>query len=144
MAIRTAVPADWPAIEALLDTLGYRDTATFGRQKLIRMLTHPDEQVLVYEEDNQLLAFLSLHFIPQIALEGDFARISYFSVAPGSRSKGIGRQLEEHCTQLAKQRHCDRIEVHCHEKREAAHRFYYRQGYTESPKYLIKRLRAGI
>ena len=38
-----------------------------------------------------------------------------------------------------RERGCDRIEVHCHERRVDAHRFYYRQGYEESPKYLMKR-----
>lgn len=144
MGIRAARAADWPAIAILLDTLGYTGTHRFLEQQLPRLLSHPDERVLVYEEEGQLLAFISLHFIPQIALEGDFARISYFSVAPEARSKGIGKQLEEYCTRLAQERHCDRIEVHCHEKRVDAHRFYYRQGYTESPKYLVKGLRFKV
>ena len=88
----------------------------------------------------KILAFISLHFIPQIALEGEFARISYFSVDQDARSKGIGRQLEEHCAVLARERGCDRMEVHCHIRRIDAHDFYFRQGYQESPEYLIKRL----
>ena len=87
-----------------------------------------------------LLGVLSLHFIPQLALEGDFCRISYFCVSSNARSKGIGRLLESEGEALARARGCDRIEVHCHSRRSDAHRFYYRQGYTESPKYLCKSL----
>ncbi|HEY4108273.1 GNAT family N-acetyltransferase [Puia sp.] len=87
-----------------------------------------------------ILALLSLHFIPQIALKGDFARISYFAVDEQARSRGIGRELEAEATRLARERGCVLLEVHCHTRRTRAHEFYYRQGYEESPKYLIKRL----
>ena len=88
----------------------------------------------------RILGLLSLHFIPQIAVEGDFARISYFAVDEGVRNGGIGRMMEAHATKLAREKGCRLIEVHCHERRERAHEFYFRQGYVESPKYLIKRL----
>jgi ribosomal protein S18 acetylase RimI-like enzyme len=71
-------------------------------------------------------------------MEGDFARISYFAVDENYRSmrrKNAGRILCTGC-----ERKCDRIEVHCHTRREKAHLFYYRQGYEESPKYLMKKL----
>ena len=139
--IRPATPADAPAIITLLTQLGYPGTADFLPQKLLKMLEHPDEILLVAEIENQVVAFISFHIIPQIALAGDFARISYFAVDAHARSLGIGKAIEEHCTALARQRHCDRIEVHCHSRRTDAHRFYFRQGYEESPKYLIKKLR---
>ncbi|AXX02039.1 N-acetyltransferase [Cronobacter sakazakii] len=140
---RTATPADATAISALLTELDYLDTAHFIDQRLAELLVHPDERVLVAEEDGALLGVLSLHFIPQLALKGDFCRISYFCVSSNARSKGIGRLLESEGEALARARGCDRIEVHCHSRRSNAHRFYYRQGYTESPKYLCKSLAAA-
>jgi GNAT superfamily N-acetyltransferase len=151
MSIRLAKPADAPAIENLLQQLGYSGTGGFLVQKLERMLDDPDERVLVYEApldaahgeasaQPAVVAIVSLHFIPQLALAGDFARISYFAVDDRFRSKGVGRQMEKYIVALARERHCDRIEVHCHWQREDAHRFYFRQGYEEAPKYLIKRL----
>ncbi|HXB92971.1 MAG TPA: GNAT family N-acetyltransferase, partial [Puia sp.] len=89
---------------------------------------------------DDILAVLSLHFIPQLAVEGDFARISYFAVDDDARSQGIGRTMEERVVALARERGCHLIEVHCHERRTHAHRFYLRQGYRESPKYMIKNL----
>ncbi|HEY4290407.1 MAG TPA: GNAT family N-acetyltransferase [Puia sp.] len=138
--IRRALHTDWPAIVRLLDQLDYPDTAQFMEARLARLLDDKAETLLIWEEDTKILAFLSLHFIPQIALSGDFARISYFSVDDTARSKGIGQQLEEHATQLARERGCELIEVHCHTRRTRAHAFYFRQGYEESPKYLVKRL----
>jgi GNAT superfamily N-acetyltransferase len=141
MGIRTAQPADTPAIQTLLAQLGYVDTTPFLEKKLASLSNDPAEVLLVYEQDSDVVAFLSLHFIPQIALPGDFARISYFAVKDSARNLGIGRQLEEHITALARERNCDRIEVHCHSRRSDAHRFYTRQGFEESPKYLIKSLK---
>jgi GNAT superfamily N-acetyltransferase len=140
MSIRSARLSDSPAIEQLLDQLGYTGTEGFLPQKLARMLADPDERLLVYETTAGVVAFISVHFIPQIAVAGDFARISYFSVDDSVRGQGIGREMEEYVVMLAKERQCDRIEVHCHTRRSDAHRFYFRQGYEEVPKYLMKKM----
>ncbi|MFD2838943.1 GNAT family N-acetyltransferase [Azotobacter vinelandii] len=65
----------------------------------------------------------------------------FFCVDEASRGSGVGAALESYATELAIARGCDRMEVHCHSRRTDAHRFFYhRQGYEESPKYLIKSL----
>ncbi len=154
MSIRKAVLEDWEAISRLLTQLEYPGTAVFLRAKLERLLSDPAETLWVWAQPSPLpaeplsapseppviLGFLSLHFIPQIAVQGDFARISYFAVDDEVRSKGIGRQLEETATRLAKEKNCALMEVHCHTRRTRAHEFYARQGWIESPKYLIKKL----
>ena len=141
MGIRRAQLSDALAIQQLLRQLDYPDTGHFFFKKMERMLSDQDEVLLVYELDDQVVAFISVHFIPQIALAGDFARISYFAVMDGTRGKGIGGEMMDYITALAKERNCDRMEVHCHSRRTDAHRFYFRQGFTEDPKYLIKTLR---
>ncbi|MBD1909487.1 GNAT family N-acetyltransferase [Leptolyngbya sp. FACHB-8] len=141
MQIRSALPSDSTTIAELLTSLDYPGTEAFIDTRIKQLLSHPDAVLLVAAEGSAVLGFVSLHFIPQIALEGDFCRISYFCVAETARSQGIGAMLEAEITAQAQQRRCDRIEVHCHSRREAAHRFYHRQGYTESPKYLMKSLK---
>lgn len=138
--IRLVKLEDAPAIVQLLEQLDYPNTEDFIQEKLRTLIAHPDEVFFVYELDDKVVAFMSLHFIPQIALRGDFARISYFAVDTDSRSHGIGKLMEDYCTQLAIERGCDRIELHSHTRREQAHKFYFRQGYEESPKYLMKKL----
>ncbi|MGE8206804.1 GNAT family N-acetyltransferase [Heyndrickxia sp. NPDC080065] len=140
MGLRKMKVEDWQAISMLLNQLEYPNTETFIKEKIELLINHPDEELLVYEDKRKLIGFISLHFTPQLALNGDFARISYFAVDRTIRSRGIGREIEEYCTELAKKRNCDRIEVHCHSRRIDAHRFYSRQGYTEIPKYFIKKL----
>jgi GNAT superfamily N-acetyltransferase len=140
MGIRKAKIEDGKEIGDLLRQLDYGDTESFLKEKIEILLNHPDAELLVYEYENKAIAFISIHFIPQIALRGDFARISYFAVDQAFRNQGIGREIEEYCVTLAQRRNCDRIEVHSHSRREQAHRFYFRQGYIESPKYLIKKI----
>jgi GNAT superfamily N-acetyltransferase len=140
MGIRKADVDDWKQISLLLNQLDYQDTEPFLKVKIEKLLMDTNEELLVFEEEKKVIALISIHFIPQLAVKGDFARISYFAVDTNIRSKGIGRKIEEYCTDLAIKRNCDRIEVHCHSRRTDAHRFYIRQGYTESPKYFIKML----
>ena len=140
MSIRNASIADAATLTALLQQLDYVGTENFIEQRINQLLHHPDQQLLVYELYGVVVACMSIHFVPQLALPGDFAIISYFAVDESARSKGIGKLMEAHCTHLAKQKNCNRIQVHCHIRREAAHRFYERQGYEESRKYFIKKL----
>lgn len=94
----------------------------------------------VVETNKQVVGFLSLHIIPQLALAGDFARISYFCIDETARSHGVGKALLQQAEEHAREQSCDRMEVHCHQCRVDAHRFYVREGFAESPKYFIKML----
>jgi len=138
--IRCATEEDAKSIAELLTQLGYENTLTFISTRIQELLKNADSMLFLYEYEGKVIALLSLHVIPQIALLGSFLRISYFVVDEHVRSLKIGAELEALATQIAIERACDRIEVHCHERRKDAHRFYKRQGYIESPKYFIKNL----
>ena len=98
--------------------MGYSDTKSLFKIKSGTLLQNPNEYLVVIEDENeQVFGFISIHIIPQIALEGDFARISYFAVDENYSSMGAGKILEEYCVQVATERNCDRIEVHCHNKK---------------------------
>jgi GNAT superfamily N-acetyltransferase len=140
MKIRSATVSDHPAISKLLAQLGYPGSESFLEENLGRMLGQPNSQVLVADLDGQVAGFIAFDFLTQLVVKGDFVRISCFAVDESARGKGVGKILEDELTRLAKERNCDRIEVHCHSRRVDAHRFYFRQGYHESPKYLMKSL----
>lgn len=141
MQIREANTGDGEAIARLLTALDYPGTENFIEGKIEQQLKHRDARLLVAVEGSEVLGFISLHFIPQLGLPGDFCRISYFCVGEASRRKGVGARLEEAAYASAAERGCNRIEVHVNTRRELAHKFYYRQGYSESPKYLLKLLK---
>ncbi|WP_229688817.1 GNAT family N-acetyltransferase [Puia dinghuensis] len=136
--IREIALSDITDLAILLSQLGYPGTEVFLSKRLEEMLADRNEVLLVYERNFKVDGFIGLHFFRQLGLEGDFARITYFIVREGARSKGIGAELERCITELATERHCNRIELHCDLRREDAHRFYLRQGYVELPKYFIK------
>ena len=139
MPVRNALVSDGPAIGRLLTQLGYPDTDQFLGERLAGMLKSPGEVLLVWD-DPPVRGFVSLHFIPMIGVGKEFAHISYLVVDETAQSAGIGRGLEEAITRIATARGCDRIVAHCHSRRTRAHAFYLRQGFIESPKYLIKKL----
>jgi len=138
--IRNATVGDANIIVQLLSELGYADTQSFIKERIQELLENPDAMLFLYEYEGKVVALLSLHIIPQIALFGSFLRISYFIVDETVRSREIGAELEALAIKIATERACDRIEVHCHERRKGAHRFYEKNGYKESPKYFIKQL----
>lgn len=140
MKIRAVKMEDAEQLIPLLDTLDYPNTEGFIRQKIRQIIDSPNEYCFVAEDDQAKVAgFISISIILQIALQGDFARIGYFAVAEGYRSQGVGQLLEAKCVEVAQERQCDRIELHCAERRTRAQQFYDRQGYVESPKYLMKK-----
>lgn len=140
MEIRPATLKDAHKLVDLLNQLGYPGTEKFIREKIVELTGHAEGDLAVAVEEGEVLGFISIHFIPQIGLAGSFARISYLCVDEAVRGRGIGGKLEAYCEKLARERGCDRIEVHCHSRRERAHKFYRQQGYEESPKYLMKKL----
>jgi len=132
---------DAARIRELLNQLGYLVAGGFTQRRLLEMMVHPDQELLVYEYQKEVVGFVSLHFVPQLAFSGELAVISYLAVDQAHRGKGIGAELEAYCTDLAKQRECDRIQLHCAIRRKDAHRFYERQGYRESRTFFTKNLK---
>lgn len=142
MVIRKAVIDDGDAIAHLLEQLDYPGIQPFIADKLLQQQTDPNALLLVAVRDSQVCGFISLYFIPQIALAGDFCRVSYLCIDESSRGLGIGSQLLQRAELEARARHCDRLEVHCHSRRSRASQFYTRHAFVESPKYFIKHLGA--
>jgi len=140
MLIRNAVVVDAPMITQLLGDLDYPNDPQAVAERIGKMANNADSLLLVAEQDGAVVGFISLHFIPQIALAGEFCRISYLCVSGDSRGGGIGQRLVDEAERLSVARGCDRMEVHSHTRRVRAHQFYARAKYEESPKYLIKKL----
>ncbi|WP_134706514.1 GNAT family N-acetyltransferase [Rahnella sp. CJA17(1/100)] len=140
MLIREGTVQDAPVLAQLLGDLDYPNRSEAIAERMAKMAVNPDSRLLVAETEGQAVGFISLHFIPQIALAGEFCRISYLCVSDHARGSGIGQKLLDEAERLAADRGCDRMEVHSHTRRVRAHTFYARAQYEESPKYLLKKL----
>lgn len=140
ITIRPAEARDCEAVFALLKQMGYPDTANFAEARFRKLLADPDEYIIVAEKDGVISGFFSMHIIPMIAHPSDFARLSYLCVDENLRSSGIGKILLKKCEEIARERGCNRVELHSNIRRESAHRFYLRENYTDAPKYFVKYL----
>lgn len=140
MNIRSASYKDAPAIKLLLEALGYKTSMSLLVNQLEMMFGQNDHQVFVYELNKDVVGFISIHFLPQLAFDGELAVITYLSVDEAVKDQRIDKALEHHVTQQAIKRKCDRIQVHCMDWRAPVHKFYEQQGYQEYPKYFTKRL----
>ena len=138
--IREVTIEDAQVISTLLDSLGYKGTEKFIKKRISQIVSNSDDDLVVACDKEIVVGFISFCFFAQLGLENDFCRITYFCVLEEYRSRKVGALLEAYMENEAKKRNCNRIEVHCHERRKDAHRFYYRQNYIESPKYLMKML----
>lgn len=140
MPVRSAKISDSEAIRDMLDQLGYPLTTKHIEDKLELLLNSSSDAVYVYEDNLDVVGFITLHFSIQLAFENNFCEIGYFVIDSRVRSQGVGRQLEEKACKVAKENGCDQINVFSMAHRADAHRFYERQGYTHIQKFFEKQL----
>jgi GNAT superfamily N-acetyltransferase len=143
MNVRNATYHDAPDIKILLEVLGYKTTTSMLVSQLEAMFGKDDHQVFVYELRKEIIGFVSVHFITQLAFDGGLVFISYLSVKEEVKDQVVATTLEQFVVEWAKKRKCDRIQVHCMDWRAPAHQFYIQRGYQEYPKYFSKRLVYG-
>ncbi|HKG05493.1 MAG TPA: GNAT family N-acetyltransferase [Pedobacter sp.] len=141
MHIRKAETKDVPAIRDLLEQLGYPTQDGLVARRLEKLGISSEHCDVVCESGNNVVGFMSVHFIPQVAFDAEYAVISYLIVDDQKRSHGIGKALEEYATEIAVERGCRRIYLHSNARRVDAHRFYIRQDYEEYAKTFVKYLK---
>jgi len=140
MNIRTATYKDAPAIKSLLEILGYRTTISLLVNQLESLFGNDSNQVFVYDLNKEVVGFVSVHYLPQLAFDGGLMVITYLSVDETVNGQAVAKALEQYITDQARLKKCERIQVHCLDWRIPAHQFYLQQGYQEYPKYFTKRL----
>jgi len=143
MNIRNATYHDAPAIKLLLEALGYTARMSLLVNQLETVFGKDDHQVFVYELRKEVVAFVSIHILPQLAFDGGVMIITYFSVDEAVKHTNIAKELEQYIANIAKLKGCERMQVHCLDSRTPVHQFYLQQGYQEYPKYFTKRLVYG-
>jgi N-acetylglutamate synthase-like GNAT family acetyltransferase len=140
MNIRKAEVKDADVISRLLEQLGYPTENGLVARRLFLLAGNNEHLDVVAESEDKVHGFMSVHFIPQMAFDEEYAVISYLIVDQETRSRGVGKILEEYAVKIAVERRCRRIYLHSNVRRTDAHRFYLRQGYEEYAKAFIKYL----
>ena len=95
-------------------------------------LQNPQVEYYVYEENNRVLGFISIHIQKLLHHSGNIAEIQELIVDENVRGKGIGKQLFEKARFIAIENECMQLEVCCNQKRKESHKFYESQGMTNN------------
>lgn len=140
LKIRNATYHDAPFIKGLLTTLGYESNLSRLVDQLERLFSSETDQAYVCDMNKEVVGFVTVHYLPQLAFDGGVAIISYLSVDESIKNVDVAAALEKHVTEQARIKRCERIQVHCMDWRVPAHQFYLQHGYKEFPKYFTKRL----
>jgi GNAT superfamily N-acetyltransferase len=140
--IRDARLEDAGAFAALLDELGYPDSADRIEWRLRGFTADASSFVVVAEEADRLLGAASASVMPLVHEDGRWCRLSALVVAEGSRRAGIGRGLVAEVERRARAAGCRYLEVTSGERagREAAHAFYEALGLEQVSRRYLKRL----
>jgi GNAT superfamily N-acetyltransferase len=140
MEIRRANESDTEALASLVAEKGfdYPTELSLVRERL-RDLTGAGDCILVAVYDSKVIGMVVLHQTRFLHRAPD-GRIVSLVICEEFRGQGVGAQLVEEAEFIFRRWGCGRVEVSSGAAREAAHRFYIREGFTEQPKRFIKLL----
>ena len=144
ISVRDARPSDAATLALLLGQLGYPVAAPELERRLLRMLDHNDQRVLIAEAtgstDRQPIGLLALHIFPVLAYSDDLAMIMALVIDEGARGVGVGRALVDRAAALAREHGASRLMVTTHVRRADAHAFYERLGFEFTGRRYVKAL----
>ena len=138
-SIRRANVADVPAIIDLLadDEIGASrempdDRAPYD-ESFGAVAADANQLLVVGERDGQVVATMQLTFIPGLSRRGTWrAQIEGVRVASSARGHGLGEELIRWAIEQARERGCALVQLTSDARRQDAHRFYERLGFTAS------------
>lgn len=131
VTIREIVPADAAAAARLSTELGYPVSAAVMDGRIRRLSSLTDHTVFVACIDDSVVAWIDVGAVYHLQAEPS-CEIGGFVVSDGFRSAGIGHELIARGEEWARGRGFTRMMVRSQIAREAAHRFYIREGYERT------------
>lgn len=146
LSIRRATHADIPAIAALLadDFVGAsREGAPLAdyERGFEAVEADPNQLLTVAEIGGEVVATMQISFIPGLSRGGKWrGHVEAVRVASEWRGRKIGEAMMAWAEDRCRERGCIVCELTSDNRRDAAHRFYERLGYTASHKGFKKML----
>jgi GNAT superfamily N-acetyltransferase len=141
MEIRKAKEQDSSQLIKLLGGIGWFTGYFTNKKELLKdkfiehiKLCSADNSHSIYvaEEDNVILGYSSVHWLPYLFLSGPEGFISELFIDEEKRGKGIGKSLIEAIKKEAFERGCSRLSLLNGRNRESYNRNFYRKcGFTE-------------
>jgi GNAT superfamily N-acetyltransferase len=132
MRIRLARTADAEAVTELLRQLGYpQEGVATTAARIEAWDDDAASAVYVADADGDVLGVVAVHLSPFFERTGSWGRIVALVVSDRARGRGIGGQLVTAAESFAARRGCVRMEVTSSDRRQDAHEFYRRRGFTD-------------
>jgi GNAT superfamily N-acetyltransferase len=128
---REISPADAAAAAGLSGELGYPVSSKEMRRRIESLARMPDHAVYVACMSGEVVGWIHVQASHHLQSEPR-AEIGGLVVSSEARSRGIGRRLVAVAEEWARQQGLKSIVVRSRATREAAHRFYLREGYTQT------------
>ena len=142
LIVRAARKKDLPSIVRIVNAGGPDGRP---REKLPQSLSYyyfkafekiradKNAHLMVVERDGKVIGTFQVNFLTYLAGKGrQDAHIEAFHIDKPFRGKGIGTRMMQWIILEAKQRDCRRIQLTTNIKRLRAHRFYRRQGFSQT------------
>ncbi|WP_228769660.1 GNAT family N-acetyltransferase [Actinokineospora alba] len=137
MNIRRATIDDVPAIVALLmdDAIGATresaDDLTPYKDAFAVIDADHHEFLAVADRDGEIVGTFQLSLLPGLSRMGAFrAQVEAVRVAASARGLGLGETMMRWAIEEARKRGCVMVQLTSDKKRQDAHRFYERLGFT--------------
>ncbi|HEY4459357.1 MAG TPA: GNAT family N-acetyltransferase [Pseudonocardiaceae bacterium] len=131
MQIRPVQATDAPAVNELLEQLGYRqDGVAATATRIHTWREDPAGAAYVADADGEVLGVVAVHVSPFFERAGHWGRIVALVVSDQARGQGVGGRLVAAAESFAADRGCVRMEVTSADRRNDAHAFYQGRGYT--------------
>jgi GNAT superfamily N-acetyltransferase len=127
--IREIAPTDAEAAAQLSAELGYPTEIEEMKERINRLKSARDGVVYVACMSGAVIGWIDVLIVHHLA-SGAYAEIGGLIVSSKHRSGGIGRKLLAQAEKWVADRGIGKIVVRSRITREAAHRFYLREGYS--------------
>jgi GNAT superfamily N-acetyltransferase len=131
LCVRPITVADAPTAAALCLELGYPAPAAILEQRIRCFETMPDHTVLVACTNQYVVGWIDVGIVHHFQSD-PYGEIGGFIVAASYRGSGIGRALIKKAEGWVADRGVKKMLVRSQVAREAAHRFYLREGYVQT------------
>jgi GNAT superfamily N-acetyltransferase len=136
VSIRPVRPEDAGAVSELVTQLGYERTPEQVAAWVRELDSRPMQACFVAELNGEVVAWMDVSLEHHLQSEV-FGLIGGLVVRDGVRGAGIGKRLCERAEEWSRRRGAKKIRVTSRSTREAAHRFYLREGYGHTKTSMV-------
>jgi len=127
---------DAGAVAELVTQLGYDRTPEQVRRWIDGLDSRPEQAAFVAEFNREVVAWIDVSLEWRLQSEV-FGLIGGLVVRDGVRGAGVGRRLCQRAEDWSREQGAKKIRVTSRSTREAAHRFYLRDGYRQTKVSLV-------